>query len=437
MTEVAAQESECRRLFARVERLPLAVSVLASSIKYDVRYTIKSLAAKLPTDVTALIKEVIEALPSEARRLLIAMSACAAAGFRLALAAALINMNDCDALDAVFQLASRSLVEEINREQRRYRIHSLVRAATADGGSELAEEHAKAVNRQFKNWETDWQRCEEDLPDFKAAVGWGLANKASFVESLAYCGYSLTERIGRLAEAFGICELMGQKTEPQNESVSGQGWFGNQALILIAWSRLDEALALLKKEESLCLELGKRDDLQRVYGSLAGIALTRGSTEDALDLYKKQEIICVELDNKDSLQRSFGGQALALKKSGLLKEAMSLHKKEEARCLELGNGDGLQRSFGNQALILLELRDLEEALALLHKKEALCLELGNKASLGHCYWNWGSLAHDQEDFETEWKKLNAALAIFTELKMPRERDAVAAQLAKAHSAGAP
>jgi len=53
--EVAAHRPECRKLFGRVGRLPMAVSVSASLIKYDVRHTIASLAAKLPADVTALI----------------------------------------------------------------------------------------------------------------------------------------------------------------------------------------------------------------------------------------------------------------------------------------------------------------------------------------------------------------------------------------------
>ena len=42
----------------------------------------------------------------------------------------------------------------------------------------------------------------------------------------------------------------------------GQGWtessYGNQALILKAWGRLEEALALHKKEEAICLELGNK-----------------------------------------------------------------------------------------------------------------------------------------------------------------------------------
>jgi hypothetical protein len=63
----------------------------------------------------------------------------------------------------------------------------------------------------------------------------------------------------------------------------------------------------------------------------------------------------------------------------------------------------------------------------LHKKEeALCLELGNRSALAYCYWNWGLLAREQRDRKTEREKLAAAIDIFTELNMPRERDAVRA-----------
>ncbi len=45
--------------------------------------------------------------------------------------------------------------------------------------------------------------------------------------------------------------------------------YGHQALILKAWGRLEEALALHKKEEAICLELGNKDGLQTSYGNQA------------------------------------------------------------------------------------------------------------------------------------------------------------------------
>jgi hypothetical protein len=47
-----------------------------------------------------------------------------------------------------------------------------------------------------------------------------------------------------------------------------------------------------------------------------------------------------------------------------------------------------------------------------------------------CYWNWGVLAAEQRDRKTKREKLAAAFDIFSELRMPRERDAVRAELEK-------
>ena len=74
--------------------------------------------------------------------------------------------------------------------------------------------------------------------------------------------------------------------------------------------------------------------------------------------------------------------------------------------------------------------ELDIALRILQQEEALCLELGNRSSLAYCYWNWGLLARKQRDRKAEREKLAAALDIFTELNMPRERDEVQAELEK-------
>jgi hypothetical protein len=94
----------------------------------------------------------------------------------------------------------------------------------------------------------------------------------------------------------------------------------------------------------------------------------------------------------------------------------------------------LQQSYGGQALILQDWGRLEEAMALHEKKEALCLELGSRTGLGYCYCNWGLLAREQRDRKTEREKLAAALEIFTELNMARERDEVRMELEKTAAA---
>jgi len=120
-------------------------------------------------------------------------------------------------------------------------------------------------------------------------------------------------------------------------------------------------------------------------------------------------------------------------RTGELETALRILREEESFWKDREDQDAkdaLQRTYGKQALILQDWGRLEEALALHKKEEALCLELANKASLGYCYWNWGLLAREQKDRDTEREKLQSALQIFTELNMPRERDAVQDELEK-------
>jgi hypothetical protein len=165
--EVVPFEAECRRLFTRLGHLPIAVSISAALIREDVRYTNPGLAQNLPDDTTALIRSAIGAPDSVSRQLLGAMSACASEGFFFELAVAVAGLDEVAALTALQQLTARSLTEELSRSDRRYRLHALVRAAA--NGAAFARQHAEVVRDRFKNWETNWRRCEQGLPDFRLA----------------------------------------------------------------------------------------------------------------------------------------------------------------------------------------------------------------------------------------------------------------------------
>ena len=273
--EVARYETECLLLFGRLDHLPIAIALSAALIREDVRYTIPGMAKKLPADVTELICKAIEALDEEPRQLLTAMAACAPEGFRLDLAAEIAGVDEERSLEALHKLVTRSLVEEIDRTERRYRLHALVRESA--NPKALAERHAEAVRLRFEQWESTWQSCEQQLPDFRVALEWAIGNSAGWVGSLAFCGYQLTRRVGRLTEAYAICDRMRKCREEQEDLSNLQAWQGNQALILQAWGRLDDALALHKKEEEICLRLGDQNGLQACYGNQAMILHEPGS----------------------------------------------------------------------------------------------------------------------------------------------------------------
>ena len=429
----------------RVEMLPIAVAVGASLLREKSASALVRAVLKLrldsltdgSKDVNALFGTSIASQPEREQKLLAAAAVCVQEGFWLPLAAEIAELSEDDAEDAADQLVHSSLLRVTDRERRRFQLQGLLRdeVRTRQGGDgivKLQERHAAALEKLFKDWESGWQECRECLEEIiPAATFLWQRGESDRAWQLTHRGYSLGHRVGELDAALRIMKQEESFWAGRDDREARDGLqysYGNQALILYAWGRLEEAMVLLKKQEAICLELGDKYGLQACYGIQANILQAWERLEEAMALVKKQEAISQELGNKEGLQRSYANQALILKSWGRLEEALALHKKQEAISLELGNKDGLQASYGNQALILTDRGRLEEALALLKKKEAICLELGNRAGLGYCYYYWGLLARAQGDRKTEKEKLEQALAIFTELKMPRERDAVQKEL---------
>ena len=455
----------------RVERLPIAVAVGANLLRQKKasglqRGTLRLRLEKLRDgvqDVNALFRAAIESRPESEQKLLAAAAVCAQEGFWLPLAAAIAGLSEDDAGDTADRLVHSSLLRVIDRERRRFQLHALLREQVrakqgSDGLSKLQERHAANLERIFGAWyvaqdqETRWQECrgclEEIIPS--CAILW-TRGECEREWQLGLRGYSLGLRIGELEAALRIMkqeELFWEGRDDLEAKNTLQRTYGNEALILQAWGRLEEALALHKQKEAICLELGDKIGLSRSYGNQAtilkiwgrlGEALAFckrveeialelsdkdslmssygsqvlilkdwGRLEEALAFCKRVEEIAVELGDKDSLQRSYGNRANIRYAQGCLEEALELHKKKEAICLELGNKDGLQISYGNQALILQAWGRLEEAMALHKKEEAICLELGNKEGLQRSYGNQANILQNwgrsEEAMELHKKK---------------------------------
>jgi tetratricopeptide (TPR) repeat protein len=205
--------------------------------------------------------------------------------------------------------------------------------------------------------------------------------------------------------------------------------YGNQALVLKDLGRLEDAMVLHKKEESLCKELGDERSLQICYGNQALILRRMDKREEAMKFLKRQEDICLRLNDKYGLHLSYGNQALILTDWGRLEEALNLLKMMEPMCSELGNNGTLATNYGDQAEILVKLGRIKEAVHLLQQQETLSLELGARSTLGYCYWYWGRAYRAQGDHVAEKQKLQNALNIFIELEMPMEREQVRAEIA--------
>jgi tetratricopeptide (TPR) repeat protein len=414
---VERHRTELLEFAERVERLPIAVAVAAQLLDNEFG-PLKEAARgirlqKLRTDihdVPSLLQHAIEAQGPQERGLLRAAALCVPESFWLPLAIGIAGLAPDQGAQARNHLVNAALLRVVDQDRQRFDLHSLVREQLYNDPAteELRSAHARTLRDLFAQWETRWKDCRECLAEIIPAVHYLHRPNPEDGSLLGYYGYLTARRIGELDTALRI-EQQNERLWSSVESPEGkyalQASYGNQALILLDWGRLEEAMALLQKQEALCVELGNRDGLQASYGNQALILRAWGRLEEAMALLREEEALCVELGNRDGLQHSYGNQALILKDWGRLEEAMALLQKEEALCVELGNRDGLQRSYGNQALILKDWGRLEEAMDLLQKQEALCVELGSKDGLSRSYGNQAGILKD-------WGRLEEAMALY-------------------------
>jgi tetratricopeptide (TPR) repeat protein len=209
---------------------------------------------------------------------------------------------------------------------------------------------------------------------------------------------------GKLSEAMTLLKKEESLCDELGDRAGLARTYGNQALILQEWGQLDKAMILHKKGESLWEELGDRAGLARTYGNQALIFKAWGKLSEAMALHKKEESLCEELGDRGRLARTYGNQALIFKAWGKLSEAMTLHKKQESLCEELGDRAGLAACYGNQALILADWGQLSEAMILHKKNEKLKEELGDRAGLAACYGNQALILAD-------WGQLSEAMTL--------------------------
>jgi tetratricopeptide (TPR) repeat protein len=476
---------------SKVDRLPIAVAVGATLLQGKAASRLDRGALKLRLDalsdglhdVNALFTKAIESQAERERKLLAACAMCAQEGFWLPLAAQIAQLDESHAEDAASTLVHGSLLRALDRERQRFQLHALLREqikvwAGADGVTTQQARHAVAVEQLFKDWDTRWRECHECLDEILPAARYlWEQGQTDREELLTQWGYMLTRRTGELALALRIVQQQeafwverddrdarqmlpgnysnqalilrewGQfeeafKLYQKAEAISReshdletlQAVLGNQAVILHQWGYLKEAMEQLQEKEAICIALRLPGGLQTSYGNQALILQDLGMLDKAMALLKKQATICRKIKNKDDLQKNYGNQATIYLEQKEPKKAMPLLRKQEALCLELGNKESLQRALANQAAVLNSLRRFPPALELLKRSEAICIELGLRRDLAYCYYYWGVVAQARGDKATEKQKLELALAMFTELKMPRESEGVRMSIAVGQSA---
>mgnify|MGYP000088302843 CR=1 FL=1 len=211
-------------------------------------------------------------------RLLRAMAACAVSGVRLGFAADVAELSEGDALDALDGLYARSLLIEVDRPARRYRLHPLLRDAAAPS-TQLRERHVKLVKGHLGNWEQDPLRAAEMLEEAAQALSAPDVGSEWTRMSIAITAGNLAQALARLNEARDFYVWVEERADRTGNSDWLQASYGNQALILKAWGRLEEAMALHKKQEAICGELGDRAGLARSYANQGLISAARAGAE--------------------------------------------------------------------------------------------------------------------------------------------------------------
>jgi tetratricopeptide (TPR) repeat protein len=296
---------KAKQLFAKLGNLPMAIAVAAGLIKHDLHYTVDSLAASLPplgnlavgkNNVGRLLADAIAALSERERQLLRAMAACAPAGVRLPFAAEVASLEEGVAVVALQGLYTRSLVVEIDRGARRYRLHPLIRKAPTEA---VRKWHGELVREHLRDWRKSPLRHAEFLEEAEQAVRILADSNSETVVFVALEAGNLARALGRLTQAYEFYLLAEAVAAQAGRSDWLQVGIGNQALILQDLGLLDEAMALHKKQEAICQELGDRAGLQASYGNQAAILL------------KKQQAINEELGDLSGLRRTYSNQPQA------------------------------------------------------------------------------------------------------------------------------
>src|SRR6202167_2070848 len=258
----------------RMELLPLAITVAAAMLR-DSADPLEEAAVGLRLadlrSVADLLQKAIDAQPERERGLLQAAAVCAPSGFWLPLAGQIAGLGDADLRAARDRLVNSSLLRLLDRARRRFQLHGLLREQLRVGAplGDLEERHAAALEGILKDWQRRWKDCRECLDEVIPAMEQLWRSGADGrMGALSFWGYAAGKRIGELDAASRILLHGDRFWAGRHDGEAKRSLmcsYGNQALIMEHWGRLEEAMALHQKSEALCLELGDKNGLQTGY----------------------------------------------------------------------------------------------------------------------------------------------------------------------------
>ncbi len=379
--------------------LPIALRQVIALIKYSPHYSAEQLLDKLASDGRLAVLRKGQAADDSDERSIDAVFDLASPALLDELLEALQYLAICAPgpipLNFLEHLSSNPDIAEIleqlhtynwcerrdEAEQRYYELHQLVRELIFERfGKRFIEPFIATIDAIFMDEAIHFSVKDGLIAQLNQALVWAEESKDQRIINWLYPLYDFCTFRGHLTLYAQLTEIIERSFGEDKDTLNAA--LGNRAGILKAWGKLNEAMALHQKEQSLCEALGDQ----------AGLSI------------------------------SYGNQAMILKNWGKLDEAMALLQKQQSLCEALGDQAGLSISYGNQALILKDWGKLDEAMALLQKQQSLCEALGNQAGLAISLWNQGSIYTEQGQKQQQIKLWKRSIEINKAIGIPTEDD---------------
>jgi len=196
----------------RIDHLPIAVVVGADMLRREFD-PIPEAARELRLEklrnevhnVAALLRSAVAARPEQEQRLLNAMAVCAPDEFWLPLTVQIAGLTVAEGRAARDSLVGASLLRVLDRDRKRFQLHTLLRKELRNLApfEELQTAHAAALERLFSDWERRWAECRECLPEVILGVQ-HLYEKSKKSDSgrraarLTKQGFETGKRVGEL-----------------------------------------------------------------------------------------------------------------------------------------------------------------------------------------------------------------------------------------------
>lgn len=242
-----------------------------------------------------LLLEAVNGLNSEEQELLKCIVVCDEKGCYKDFIFMLTDIEDEKAEIVLQCLHDKSLIK-CGETSEIFSMHGLLRDVIKKNNDVdfILEKHLSIIHNLFKEWEEKWCECKLYISESLIAYKYAISKKSELVTTLYFNLDGLTYRTGLLPEA-EIVNLMSEKYfSAKEDQYQLQVIYGKQALILKSWGKLEEAMELHKKKETICEELGNINDLAislynqaTIHDEQGDIPTAKEKAETALKIFEE------------------------------------------------------------------------------------------------------------------------------------------------------